>query len=247
MSSGILQKLKTKYRSTDGVSILFALMFLLLASMVAVTILAASTTTAKRIKDDKSRTQDYLAMRSAVEYFSEQLADTTITLKYEGPAEAVSDGGIETFSYGDPDTFTDVIITDGPLASGDHLEDTYRACRSSVSGSASGNYTIVLEGGPVTIPATEVEFKMTQYPGDVTHDKAYISGYFTVAGSTKDVQKIYFFAAVQLNDPEYRRTGDDLDAGEYSPEGYKTGTAYYEKDLKWPTVQYDSMPITPEL
>ena len=237
---------KEKLNSREGVSILFALMFLLIASMVAVTILAASTTTAKRIKDDKSRTQDYLALRSAVDYFSEQLAETTFTLKYEGPTSAVSEGGIEyPPSDGDPDTFTGEIIVSGPLASGDHIEDVYRACH--LGGSASGSYSIELEGGSVDIPKTEVEFTMTQYPGDTTHDKAYISGYFTVAGSTRDVQKIYFFAAVQLNDPEYLRTGDNLDEQEYSPEGYKTGTAYYDKVLKWPTVQYDSTPITPEL
>lgn len=247
MNIGLWRKVKTKYSSESGVSILFALMFLLIASMVAVTILAASTTTAKRIHDDKVRTQDYLALRSAAEYFSEQLANTTITLEYTGSAEEISPGGIEYTSYGNPPySFNRIKETLGPL-SGSYFQGVYEACRTSPSGSADGSFSIELAGGSVSIPKTDVEFTMTQYPGDTTHDKAYISGQFSVAGSTKDVQKIYFFAAVQLADPEYVRTYDTLDESDFSPEGYRTGTAYYDKVLRWPTVQYDSTPITPEL
>ena len=243
MSSGILQKLKTKYRSTDGVSILFALMFLLLASMVAVTILAASTTTAKRISDDKARTQDYLALRSAVEYFSQQLADTTVILSYTGFEEAVSGSGIVTNNG--PDTFVGIDRSEGPL-SGDYFETVYANCIDHDE--ASGSYSIELEDPSSRVPKTDVEFKMTKYPsGDPSGDKTYISGYFSVAGSTKDVQKIYFFADIQLNDPVYEEIDNTLSDAAYDTYGNQIVTVYYEKELRWATFQYDSIPITPEL
>ena len=189
----MINNAKEKLNSKEGISILFALMFLLIASMVAVTILAASTTTAKRISDDKARTQDSLALRSAVEYFSKQLADTTVTLSYTGYEEAVSGSGIVTNNG--PDHFVEIARSEGPL-SGDYFETIYANCRAH--GEASGSYSVELDDPSSRVPKTDVEFKMTKYPsGDPSGDKTYISGYFTVAGSTKDAQKIYFFEDIQ--------------------------------------------------
>ncbi len=239
----MIKSAKEKLNSKKGVSILFALMFLLLASMVAVTILAASTTTAKRIRDDKSRTQDYLALRSAAEYFSEQLADTTITLSYTGYEEAVSGSGIVTNNG--PDTFVGIDRSEGPL-SGDYFMSVYEQCR--IHGSASGNYSVEMDEPSGSIPKTDVEFEMIKYPsGDASGDKAYIKGYFTVDGSTKDDQKIYFFADIRLHDPVYEEIDNTLSDAAYDTYGNQIVTVYYEKELKWPTFQYDSMPITPEL
>ena len=73
-------RIKAKLNSRKGASIIFALMFLLLASAVTVSIIDAAVTTAKRVNDDKVHTQDYLVLKSAAELFEVELRRSPVTV-----------------------------------------------------------------------------------------------------------------------------------------------------------------------
>ena len=75
-----MKALKNKLNSRSGASIIFALLFFLVAAMVSIVILDASVTTAKRLSDDTVWEQDNLTLTSAGKLLKGCFADTTCTV-----------------------------------------------------------------------------------------------------------------------------------------------------------------------
>ena len=75
-----MNAVKRKLNSKKGASLIFALLFLMVATMVSIVILDASVTTTKRLKDDTDWEQDNLTLTSAGKLVRECLSDTTCTV-----------------------------------------------------------------------------------------------------------------------------------------------------------------------
>lgn len=75
-----MKQVKAKLHSQRGVSILFALLLFLVASMVSVVILDAAVTSAYRIHDDREEEQQYLAVSSAGTLLRDVLQSTICTV-----------------------------------------------------------------------------------------------------------------------------------------------------------------------
>ena len=93
---------REKLHSRRGASLLYAFLFLLVASMVSTVILAGAVTAIKRAHDDTARTQSYLTLESAAAVFREQLKTSSVTITSSGGAWQYAHKGlfgeaIETF------------------------------------------------------------------------------------------------------------------------------------------------------
>lgn len=75
-----MNAVKKKLNSRRGASVIFALLFLMVAAMVSVVILDASVTTTKRLRDDTDWEQDNLTLTSAGKLVRECLANTSCTV-----------------------------------------------------------------------------------------------------------------------------------------------------------------------
>ena len=71
---------ENKLRGQRGASLLFAFLFLLVASMVSAVIIAGATTATRRVHDDFGREQNYLTLESAAKLLRDLLKDTTVTV-----------------------------------------------------------------------------------------------------------------------------------------------------------------------
>lgn len=102
---------KRKLHSQSGASLLFALLFFLVAAMVSIVALDAAVTTVKRLTDDVHWEQDYLSLASAARLFRQALADSSCTLtivtEYTGGGEG-TDAAPGEPSYS--------VSADGPLS-----------------------------------------------------------------------------------------------------------------------------------
>ena len=76
----VRRTVQEKLHSRRGASLLFAFLFLLVASMVSTVILSGAVTAIKRAHDDTGREQSYLTLESAARLFREMLQDTTVTV-----------------------------------------------------------------------------------------------------------------------------------------------------------------------
>ena len=82
----VKEQIKKKLKSTDGVTILFALLGFMVAAMVSITIITAATSMAKRVHSDTAEEQTHLTLTSAAELVEAEMEKTTYTLvtKSEG-------------------------------------------------------------------------------------------------------------------------------------------------------------------
>ncbi len=85
---------RNRFRSQDGVSILYGLLFMLVAVMVCAVIISASTTAAQRVHADKVRTQGMLTLQSAgnmvKKYFDDATFNVTIVRDEDGKVLSVN-------------------------------------------------------------------------------------------------------------------------------------------------------------
>lgn len=93
-----------KLRSERGVSLLYGLMFFLVASLVAMAIVSAAVSAAERVSNDRARQQSYLALSSAGSLIADCLKDEdfycTITTTLNG--EGTDDDRVAVATQGGP-------------------------------------------------------------------------------------------------------------------------------------------------
>ena len=108
---------KEKLHSQRGASLLFAFLFLLVASMVSTVVIAGAVTAVKRVHDDQQREQSYLTLESASRLLRYMLENTQVSIvevtsggelrsrDYEssGPLGGVIQGAVKTL-YETPDS-----------------------------------------------------------------------------------------------------------------------------------------------
>lgn len=75
--------IRKKLKSTDGISILFGILFFLIASILSVVILSASVAAIKSVTSDRKLEQNYLTCSSAAKTLRDAITGTTITEKTE--------------------------------------------------------------------------------------------------------------------------------------------------------------------
>lgn len=83
----------------DGASMLVALLFFLIATMVSVVILTASVTTARRVADDRAHEQEGLSVGSAARVVRGMLAESSVTVTWSGTPVEGSEG---SYTWSDP-------------------------------------------------------------------------------------------------------------------------------------------------
>lgn len=179
-----MRKAKQKLKNRTGASIMFALLFLLVATMVSVVILDASVTTAKRLFDDTQWQQDNLTLTSAGKLLQSALKNTTCAVQ-----TVVDPDGVQ------PETHS--VIADechGPLAEALAYEIN-RLCQDPLP-SVSGRFTLTVDGSVHT--AVTVDYVMlakqpepTSEEEDHRKDSYRIIALLTLEGSD---QKLYLDA-----------------------------------------------------
>ncbi len=75
-----MKRAAEKLHSRRGASLIYALLLFLVASMVSVLILNASTTAVQRLNDDREREQEYLLLSSAARLFKKALEKSSVTI-----------------------------------------------------------------------------------------------------------------------------------------------------------------------
>ena len=98
----VRRTVQEKLHNRRGASLLYAFLFLLVASMVSTVILSGAVTAIKRAHDDTTRTQSYLTLESAAGIFREELKTSSVTITSSGGAWQYAHKGlfgeaIETF------------------------------------------------------------------------------------------------------------------------------------------------------
>lgn len=74
----MFNRIKAKLTSKQGVSLLFALIAFLVASMVAATIVTAAITSLKRVNNDRETLQRNLTLSSAAELVRDEMLNTSL-------------------------------------------------------------------------------------------------------------------------------------------------------------------------
>ena len=184
-----------KLKSRSGVSALIAMMLFLVVSMVSITIISASLTAVRRIDDDKTHSQAYLAAGSAAKLLEQCLRDSACTV-------------IETTeTTSDPEAGTSVIdettevTSEGPLA--DALQAAVEeAVSSEVTGAGTPVTITVVPDDPEVakkIPSAELTFTMNAEGEYEDYTDSYkINGVITVENSD---QKVFFTAWIPTLSP----------------------------------------------
>lgn len=79
----IKKQIKNKLIEQSGVSLSFALIFFIVATMVSLTIISAATTAVARVQDDKAQQQAQLTLDSAAKLLREGMKNTSCQVKEE--------------------------------------------------------------------------------------------------------------------------------------------------------------------
>ena len=90
----VRRTVQEKLHNRRGASLLYAFLFLLVASMVSTVILAGAVTAIKRAHDDTGREQSYLTLESAAGVFREKLKTSSVTINSSGGAWQYASNGL---------------------------------------------------------------------------------------------------------------------------------------------------------
>ena len=152
---------KNKLCSQNGVSLLFAFLFLLVASMVSAVIVAGATTAVRHVHEDTRREQAYLTLESGAKLLREMLAETTVTITQEESGETEtspeeSDGAESSPEESVSDTSEPVPRYEGAGPLGKIME---QAVQSLDEMNEQGENDLVYPAGTIHITAPEVNHK----------------------------------------------------------------------------------------
>lgn len=173
-----MRRIGQKLNSRRGATLIVALLLLLVASMVSVTILSSAVTAAKRLHDDRAREQDYLALSSAARLLKKELTSThgyAVTIE-----ELREDGSTQSIDFSSR-------VEPSPLGDAlkDAVESAYRfgdAPPRSITVSAGYEAS---DGGLVELRTAKLTFAMKKESGDETLPYP-IYGYITFADAAAD-------------------------------------------------------------
>ena len=214
-----------KLNNRRGVSILLAIMLLLVATMVSVTILSAALSAAHRVASDKEQEQLRLAVDSAARLLRQDIesSDCTITetvvVTQEGEEDPIENP--PTYDY------------EGHGVLGFALNTAVTSIRQRAGSEDNPSVHLSLNVAPdnydeePVVAVATLDFTMHRYdPDDIDSrvEKFQISGTVTVAGGN---QKIYLTAWVPTVDTRARETTDEPE------EGLVVQTTVTTETLRW--------------
>ena len=256
-----MRRITHKLKSRCGASLIIALLLFFVASMVSMLILTASLTAAKRMRDDRDREQEYLALSSAARTVKKSLESSSVTFTEE---EVYKDGVL--FSR----TLPDYPSPAGPLggtlktcvkALNDSLAYTGTLAQALREGSYSGEPSPQPIAVTVTVSSDDSEVAgafpnatfTTANPASVMQLKKDASGgtirYPITAAIVLDGgdQRIYLNAnAVIEPASSYYSTTTDTEYGGKDSENndiWITVTTYtYTTTIKWSNVELSTVP-----
>lgn len=106
----MMKRIKQKLNNQNGVSFLFAMLALLVATMVSITIVAAAVTSVKRVHSDRKAQQAHLTLESAAQLVRDEMKKTRYVIEEttETPVEGSPSTTITTSAEG---TFANEIKT----------------------------------------------------------------------------------------------------------------------------------------
>ena len=237
---------KEKLHSQKGVSILFAMLFFLLASVLAVTILESSVTASKRVANDRIQTQNYLALRSAAQTFADELSESKVRLVYS--ETLVNDIVTETSSK----TVGEIRTGDGNL--GTMLHEAFVSAYGGSAYKNTLNVVVSYSGSTDDLEAAKdalatpvtVDFTMTP-AADPTDIK--ITATFTIYDGDVNIkeQNIYMSAphASKLDSTgsDWEETLADVEDPDNPGNMLSSKRIYYSIEYKWDTFNFSSMKI----
>ncbi|MBQ9545150.1 MAG: hypothetical protein IJV00_08490 [Clostridia bacterium] len=170
-----------KLRSRKGAAVIYALLFLLTATMVSVLILDASVTTAKRLHDDKVWEQDYLSLTSAGKLIKECLENTLCNVTTGTNSET----GLPEITVSAQGPFAGIIENAVRRAVASGGSDPYHSAFTIDPEDASGIFRPVSADFSIIPDQTEI-------PGGAPEDSYKISAVLTYEGSD---MKLYLTAS----------------------------------------------------
>lgn len=200
-----------------GVSILYALLFMLVAIMVSVTVIGAAVTTAHRVSDDKAWKQERLTLDSAGDVMVGMLRNTAFTVR------TTSSGGVSDEA--------EVLEKDGPLA--DILEPAVIATAQHHMGVLDDpdSFEIEVDGFDKVTVSYEMESEEVDIITGETHPQDRYR--ITATLQTEDGEQCLFVEAYQSNAAplETIQDGDDTTVTETIQwSDIKTGTRLSEEE-----------------
>ena len=99
-----MQKLRTKLRSEQGASILFALFFFIVCAVIGSIVLTAATAAAGRLSRVKEMDERYYAVNSAAQVLEKEINSAVVYVRQES-AEKWSSSGWDSIESGEYGTF----------------------------------------------------------------------------------------------------------------------------------------------
>ena len=156
----MIQKIKNKIQSESGVSFLFALLTFMVAAMVSVTIVAAASTTMKRVHNDRKEQQELLALTSATHLIRDEMFQTKYKITETTPKSDGVASGETQISHNIEGIFgTEIKNAIDALKAVDTYTSTSNAIMLEVEKSVSTDVN-------VEIPKVNVSFTMNK-KGDI--------------------------------------------------------------------------------
>lgn len=175
-----------------GASILYALLFLLVAVMVSITVINAAVTTAHRVNDDKAWKQERLTLDSAGSVVADMLRDTTFT--------------VQTTSGGGAFDEAEILEKDGPLA--DILEPAVIATAQHGMGlvSDADSFEVDVDG----FPTVEVSYEMESEEIDIITGETHPQDRYRIVATlqVENGEQCLFVEAYQSSAAEATTTTD---------------------------------------
>ena len=186
---------REKLNGEDGVSILYGILFMLVAVMVASLMLGAASTAANRVDSEQQRNQDSLALRSAGELVRECIEGSSFTVVYVNDAQTGKS------------VVQSVAKVDG--GSNKNLEDELLGAiqkASNVDEKAPGSFQVKVNSSDPNLPESlaegdvEVDYDVMVeqiVESDIVHDRYHIDARVTL----KDRGQRLFLTAYNDLDP----------------------------------------------
>lgn len=181
-----------KLRRDDGASLLYAMMFMLVAVMVSIVTLGAAVTAVNRVHDDKEWKQERLTLDSAGSVLEGMLRETTFTVRTEGGA------GIPSAE-----------VTEKAGALADILEPAVVAAAQGHVGVLSDpdSFDIDVEG----FPTAHVSYEMTSEEIDAITGETHPQDRYRIVATIMldDGEQTLFVEAYQSNEAEVVHGGTE--------------------------------------
>lgn len=144
-------RIKRKLTSNDGISVLFGLLFFLVAAILSAVMISASVTAIKSVKSDYKTEQNYQTCAGAAAIIRDAITGTTVTetIVTETKVTTTKKSGSSTSTTSDPSTTTTTswsVGSDANNFAGSYLKGWMQSLIKSSTNSEEATHDISISG-----------------------------------------------------------------------------------------------------